>query len=295
MLDPTDDLPTRNELLNLNKDKKNEFIKKGNIYLENNKKGIGNQMSIFNTYKQKNSDYINKEKFFEKNDLDLNKPLVVIMAHCFSDFPNYYGPAWYTDYVEWISFTLKIISNINSCNWTLKPHPAEIGLGNARLKKIFHEGVIPPNVKYWPDNASSTETFEFADIIITARGSSTLLYGAEKKVLAAEKSIYTQFKVCNYVSSREDYENKLKNIKLIIKNDFDFSDSDLVKMFFAISHFENKNELSFPYGFLSQKLYKNINKFINNNLTKIKHETKQIKLWERTGHDRFNTYKRIYD
>ena len=66
-------------------------------------------------------------------------------------------------------------------------------------------------------------------------------------------------------------------------------------MFFAISHFENKNELSFPYGFLSQKLYKNINKFINNNLTKIKHETKQIKLWERTGHDRFNTYKRIYD
>ena len=48
-------------------------------------------------------------------------------------------------------------------------------------------------------------------------------------------------------------------------------------------------------AFLGQKLYKNINKFINNNLTKIKHETKQIKLWERTGHDRFNTYKRIYD
>ena len=101
-------------------------------------------MSIFNTYKQKNSDYINKEKFFEKNDLDLNKPLVVIMAHCFSDFPNYYGPAWYTDYVEWISFTLKIISNINSCNWTLKPHPAEIGLGNARLKKYFMKVLYLP-------------------------------------------------------------------------------------------------------------------------------------------------------
>ena len=144
MLDQTDDLPTRNELINLNKDKKNEFIKKGNIYLENNKKGIGNQMSIFNTYKQKNSDYINKEKFFEKNDLDLNKPLVVIMAHCFSDFPNYYGPAWYTDYVEWISFTLKTISNINSCNWTLKPHPAEIGLGNARLKKYFMKVLYLP-------------------------------------------------------------------------------------------------------------------------------------------------------
>ena len=59
------------------------------------------------------------------------------MAYCFSDFPNYYGRCWYSDYFEWIDFTLKIASKVNKCNWVLKPHPAEKGLGKAKLKNLF--------------------------------------------------------------------------------------------------------------------------------------------------------------
>ena len=129
------------------------------------------------------------------------------MAPCFVDFPNYYGPNWYSDYYDLINITLNTISKIDSCNWCIKSHPAEKGLGKTRLKDIFSKNLIPQNVNYWPENASSTEVFEFADLLITARGSSSLLYGAEeKKVLAAVSSAYTDFKVCEVANSEEEFK-----------------------------------------------------------------------------------------
>ena len=70
-----------------------------------------------------------------------------------------------------------------------------------------------------------------ADLIITARGSSSLIYGSKRKVLAAEKCHYTEFNVCKSVDNKVDYEN-LKEIDQLINSEFDFSDQDLAKMFF---------------------------------------------------------------
>ena len=61
------------------------------------------------------------------------------MAPCFVDFPNYYGPNWYSDYYDLINITLNTISKIDSCNWCIKSHPAEKGLGKTRLKDIFQK------------------------------------------------------------------------------------------------------------------------------------------------------------
>ena len=153
--------------------------------------------------------------------------------------------------------------------------------------------MIPQNVNYWPENASSTEVFEFADLLITARGSSSLLYGAEeKKVLAAVSSAYTDFKVCEVANSEEEFK-KLNNINDLINKDFDFSDQEIVKMFFAISLLEDKTKLSFPYDFYGQELYKTINKFLKINNKKIIDEISKIKLWERSGSDRYNTYIKL--
>ncbi len=292
MLNPKDDLPTINELKKLNEKNKKILIQRGEKYLEDNRKGINNQMSLFKTYQIKNQKYSNKKEFFIKNNYDLKKPLVVIMAHCFSDFPNYYGRCWYADYFEWIDFTLKTVAKVNKCNWVLKPHPAEKGLGKAKLKNLFPREKIPSNVKFWPEDASSTETFDYADLIITARGSSSLIYGSEKKkVLTAEKCHYTEFNVCKSVDNKEDYEKNLKEIDQLINSEFDFSDQDFAKMFFGISHSEDRSKLSFPYGFYGQNLYKTLSKFINLNFDKIMNEINEIKLWEKSGHDRYNTFK----
>ena len=48
----------------------------------------------------------------------------------------------------------------------------------------------------------------------------------------------------------------LKEIDQLINSEFDFSDQDLAKMFFGISHSENKLKLSFPYGFLVKTFIK---------------------------------------
>ena len=294
MLKPTDDLPVADELEGINKSFKANLIKLGEEYLKKNRNGTTDQMSLFGTYKKRNFYYKNKEDFFKKNNFDIKKPLVVIMAPCFVDFPNYYGPNWYSDYYDLINITLNTISKIDSCNWCIKSHPAEKGLGKTRLKDIFSKNLIPQNVNYWPENASSTEVFEFADLLITARGSSSLLYGAEeKKVLAAVSSAYTDFKVCEVANSEEEFKKKLNNINDLINKDFDFSDQEIVKMFFAISLLEDKTKLSFPYDFYGQELYKTINKFLKINNKKIIDEISKIKLWERSGSDRYNTYIKL--
>ena len=294
MLNPKDDAPNISELRKVDENKKINLIKIGEEYIKNNRNGTTDQMSIFKTYKKKNPYYVDKIDFLKKNKFHIEKPLVVIMAPCFVDFPNYYGPNWYSDYFELMEFTLKTISKIDSCNWSLKPHPAENRLGKNTLKELFPEDKISNNIRYWPTDATSTEVFEFADLLITARGSSGLLYGVEKKkVLAAVSSAYTDFKVCEAVNNKEDYRESLNNINELINKEFDFSDTNIAKMFLAISLAEDKTKLSFPYGFFSQELYKTINKFIKNNNKKIENEIKKIKLWERSGSDRYNTYIKL--
>ena len=64
-------------------------------------------------------------------------------------------------------------------------------------------------------------------------------------------------------------------------------------MFFAISLLEDKTKLSFPYDFYGQELYKTINKFLKINNKKIIDEISKIKLWERSGSDRYNTYIKL--
>ena len=43
------------------------------------------------------------------------------------------------DYYDLINITLNTISKIDSCNWCIKSHPAEKGLGKTRLKDIFQK------------------------------------------------------------------------------------------------------------------------------------------------------------
>ena len=274
------------------KKKKIHFLKKGENYLRDKKKS--GEISIFNAYKNMNSKYKNKQDFLKLNNFEVDKPLVVILGPCLPDFPNFYGTNWFIDYVEWIKFTLDIVKNVKNINWTLKPHPAEIGLGMARLKNIFKEKNLPQNVKYWPEDASSTEAFEFSDLVITARGSSTILYGVEgKKVMSATNSIYSQFKMGININSAEEYKKKLLGMTDLLKEKFEYKDIELAKIFVGIHFTEENKDLNFPYGFYSQKLYKNINHFINTNLIKIREEINLIRLWENTDHDRYNTYKKI--
>ena len=121
--------------------------------------------------------------------------------------------------------------------------------------------------------------FEFADLLITARELSSLFMVRKKKLLAAVSSAYTDFKVCEVANSEEEFKKKLNNINDLINKDFDFSDQEIVKMFFAISLLEDKTKLSFPYDFYGQELYKTINKFLKINNKKIIDEISKIKLW----------------
>lgn len=292
MLKPTFDFPTRQELLNLDEEKKTHFLKKGENYLKEKRKN--GEITIFNAYKEMNSKYKNKKDFLKLNNFEIDKPLVVILGPCFPDFPNFYGTNWFIDYVEWIRCTLDTVKNVKNINWALKPHPAEIGLGMARLKNIFKEKDLPTNVKYWPEDASSTEAFEFSDLVITARGSSSIIYGVEgKKVISATNSIYSQFKMGININSEEEYKNKLLDMTNLLKEKFEFKDIELSKIFVGIYLAEETNDLNFPYGFYSQKLYRDINHFIKKNSNKISEEINLIRLWENTDHDRYNTYKRI--
>ena len=66
MLNPKDDLPTINELKKLDEKNKKILINRGEKYLEDNRKGINNQMSLFKTYQTKNQNILTKKNFYKK-------------------------------------------------------------------------------------------------------------------------------------------------------------------------------------------------------------------------------------
>jgi len=68
---------------------------------------------------------ISFNQFRKNNKWDNKKPIVCIFGHLFVDGSYSSGRRLHTDNLVWLQSTLKIIKDIKSVNWIIKPHPLE--------------------------------------------------------------------------------------------------------------------------------------------------------------------------
>ena len=144
------------------------------------------------------------------------RPLVIIYSHAWFDFPHTYGMTNFTDFLDWISFTVDQIRNIEAVDWLLKPHPLEPWYGGAKLSDIVRD--LPSHIHISPTVTDSQTSIVAADAIVTVHGTVALEAVAQGVcVIAADQSYYSDWGFTHVAKSREHYASLLASVVKLAK------------------------------------------------------------------------------
>ena len=137
-----------------------------------------------------------------------DRPLVVVYAHAWYDFPHIFGMASFVDFKDWFLFTLEQARAHPETQWVLKPHPTERWYGGYYLSDII--GDLPPNIRLVGHDVDSQTVVTAADAIVTVHGTIALEAMIQgKPVILADQSYISDWKIGHRASNREDYARLL--------------------------------------------------------------------------------------
>lgn len=143
-----------------------------------------------------------------------NRPLVIIYSHVWYDFPHTFAMRNFSDFLDWMRFTITQISKVDEVDWILKPHPTEQWYGGFRLADLLDK--LPPHVRLVPDSTDSLTAMMAADAVVTVHGTIALEAVAHGlPVIAADRSYYSDWGFVHLANSREHYAELLASVALL--------------------------------------------------------------------------------
>lgn len=159
---------------------------------------------------------VDLEHFFSLGPLatTATKPIVIVSAHCFSDYPHLSGDLLFLDHFEAFTQTLEIISHNDAVNWVIKPHPLAHQYGEAGLvERIVGEKTERhKNLSLWPSQVSMLSALNWAHGFVTVNGTigmEAACFG--KPVLLGGSSSYGHLGFSIAPSTKEEYRAHLMN------------------------------------------------------------------------------------
>lgn len=289
---PHDDSPIPSDISDMEEKTKQVLIRKGKTYMDLVREGDESEFARVRVYGNGKKYFTDKEHFYNHLEVDSRKPLVVIMGNCWPDFPNGYGPTWFSDYVDWFKVTLRAIKELKECIWLLKPHPAEVEYGQQTTLKSIVGGSLPEGIFYWPNQASGVDLAEYASGIVTARGTSGVEYAmAGLNVVVGASTPYTSHHFTNVADSEDQYVKYLSQMHKHKRLSVDKQNK--AALYSALTFSRERHILQMPYGYHGQKLYKGLPEFINRQSASIDSEVREISRWLKSGHNRYHTWRTI--
>ena len=159
------------------------FLDKRTLFKLHNNKILNQSLTYWKTRLRGNANYEDariafNKKIYENKNYNLKN---VILLHIFRDSPfNIIDrERIFSDYIDWIDNTLRIISNSNE-EWIVKPHPNFKRWGEDSYKiykeilnKIINKHEIK-NIKYFDDKISNMELLKNAKRVVTFSGTAHL-------------------------------------------------------------------------------------------------------------------------
>jgi len=139
-----------------------------------------------------------------------DRPVGVVYAHAWYDFPHIFGLCNFTDFLDWMQVTLDAISHNNELVWLVKPHPLESWYGHFRLADVAKD--LSPHVYVLPEQTDSLTVTIAADVAVTVHG--TIGFEASARgvpVICADRNYYSDWPFSLTANSREDYVKLLAN------------------------------------------------------------------------------------
>jgi hypothetical protein len=293
MLEPYDDSPDPDEVEALNAGERQALIEQGKSYMGMVRGGDESEFARVKVYGDGEAHFSGREEFCAAIGADPAKPIVAIMGNCWPDFPNSFGPTWFSDYVDWFRVTLNTVADVPNCNWVLKPHPAELEYGqNTTLRKLAGER-LPPGVFHWPEGASGVDLALYAHGVVTARGTSGVEYaGIGLRVIVGAPTSYTSHGFVHFAETEREYCELLAEMHQLPAHTQKQQEDAQIFSAATFAHLQDK--LRYPSGHLGRQLYRGLPEFVRVHREAIEAEIQLMANWVRSGHGRYHSWSVLH-
>ncbi|MDQ3019436.1 MAG: hypothetical protein M3R36_02525 [Bacteroidota bacterium] len=181
-------------------------------YLHNE---TADMIGILKEYKGEN------KHFYEKYNLDPEKPIWGIMTHINWDAISDYFQMIYKNFDEWLYETIKEIYNVKEVQWLIKIHPSELNDNPFTGCQKFIENNfpdLPPHIKIikMDDEISPKDFYNLLDGGVTVMGTGGLELSIQgKPVILAGDAHYSNKGFTYDAKSDKQYKELLNNAKNI--------------------------------------------------------------------------------
>jgi len=185
-------------------------------YISKRYQGEIDQYDVINAYRNKKM-WTKKEivKYYELNNI--NKTIVFLMPHCFSD-ANHSSKMLFRDYYEWFIETIEFIKHLDNIFWLVKPHPSSHMFGEQGEVENIIKKLNKKHIKLVPSNLNTASIFNIGRTLVTVRGTVGLEAACSgMKPILAGQAIYSHFGFTCDPKSKEEYYKLLINIENIKK------------------------------------------------------------------------------
>lgn len=278
----------------LSEDIRKGLIERGRAYMAERFEGASDFIVIRYAIKP-NLRNQNRADLVQSLGLDPRKPLVVVYAHSWFDFPHTQAMTNFTDPLDWIMFTLETVTPLTDVNWAFKPHPCDRWYGNIRLADLVSG--LPSHIAIVPEESDSLAVQSAAEALVTIQGSIAIeAAAAGKTVLCADRSMYTDWGFAHTAASREDYAAKLRTITKLAKPTVEQSERAMAFAATALAPppLESGSlRLTCDTLYIEDKLYPSLKRILRWKQHAIHEETASLRRWLNSPHQSYNVWRAI--
>lgn len=137
-----------------------------------------------------------------------DRPLILVCGHVWYDFPHTFAMGNFTDFLDWIRFTLETIRTLDDAIWLLKPHPTEGWYGSFYLSEVAD--ALPAHVRVLPIETDTASVLGAVDAVVTVHGSIGLEAVAKGvPAILADRSYYSGWGIASVARSANHYRDLL--------------------------------------------------------------------------------------
>lgn len=208
-----------------------EFIENARAYFACRFEGAIEQIDVKNAFVGKKK-YDFNELQRKYPSLSEHKKNVVVMSHAFSDAPHVGEGLLFADYYDFLEKTLCYLNSCESINCFVKPHPSSYMWNEKGAVEDMIERNKLHNIFITPSDLNTNSISDFADCIVTAKGTAGLEFSCLGiPAITAGKGYYSGFKITPEPSSTTEYFELLSNVHNLTRLDRDTIDRALVLLY----------------------------------------------------------------
>ena len=285
--------PSFGDLCSLSEQKKELLMKLGKQQLAARYFGQTGDVGAIFAY-QKRKKITSRELIAKYYDWDESKPLIGVYNSNWFDFPHCSGLREFSDFLEWINFTLKVAKQRTDVNWLFKAHPCDdwYGFISGETLEDLVRNINLPHIKLADKNWNSFDLMKSLDGIVTCHGTIGIEATSQAvPVLVPYTGWYGHIGFVTSAKSKEDYSHLLKTNWWEVGhlNDRKMKADLTAGLLFCVPSWHENYVLEDDSQ--QDDIYRNTFDFIQNNFSQLERDAEEVQNWYISDEPYFHQFK----